>query len=113
LSPKAFKDAFKEAVNRLRHGNIVALFPEGEISKDCNLGNFKRGFELIEGSLWDGVVVAFYIDGMQGSIFAKCNDGRKKPLFRREVKVCFFEALPKEVSAKELKEILERKRKTC
>jgi acyl-[acyl-carrier-protein]-phospholipid O-acyltransferase/long-chain-fatty-acid--[acyl-carrier-protein] ligase len=113
LSPKAFKDAFKEAVKRLQKGNVVALFPEGEITKTCDLGTFKRGFELIEASSWEGELVPFYIDGMQGSVFAKCNDGRKKPLFKREVKVCFFEPLSKETSASELKQLIQQKRRTC
>ena len=48
LSPRAFKDAFKEAHARLKDGRIVGIFPEGSISKDGNLQDFHRGFELIQ-----------------------------------------------------------------
>ncbi len=110
LSPKAFKDAFKEAVRRLQRGNIVALFPEGEITKNCRMGEFKKGFELIEASAWEGVIVPFYIDGMQGSIFAKCSDGSPRPWPRREVRVCFFESVSKNITAEELKKTIERRK---
>ena len=109
LSPRGFKDAMKEAIQRLQNKNIVALFPEGQITKDCKLGKFHRGFELIEASDWDGVIVPFYIDGMQGSIFAKCNDGRKKSFLRREVKVTFYKPLKKDIKAEELQQFLKEK----
>jgi acyl-[acyl-carrier-protein]-phospholipid O-acyltransferase/long-chain-fatty-acid--[acyl-carrier-protein] ligase len=110
LSPKAFKDAIKEAANRLKKGNIVALFPEGGITTDCKIQKFKRGFELIEEFNFDGVIIPFYLDGMQGSVFAKCNDGRRKPLFKREVKVCFLKPIKKDIKADELQSIIEENR---
>ena len=113
LSPRGFKDAMKEAVKRLQKGNIVAIFPEGEITRTCKMGTFHKGFELIDSFGWDGVLVPFYIDGMQGSIFARCSDGRKKPLLRREVHVCFFEPLSKDITAEELQKIIEERRKEC
>ncbi len=106
LSPRGFKDAIKEAIQRLKNKNIIALFPEGGITKNCQLGTFHRGFELINASKWEGDVIPFYIDGMQGSIFAKCSDGRKKPLFRREVKVNFYKPVTKSIKAQELEQFL-------
>jgi 1-acyl-sn-glycerol-3-phosphate acyltransferase len=91
----------------------VAIFPEGEITRTCHLGTFHKGFELIDSYEWEGVLVPFYIDGMQGSLFARCSDGRPKPLFRREVRVCFFSAQSKSIKAKELQEFIEREKKKC
>ncbi len=114
LSPKAFKDAIMDAVARLRRGHIVALFPEGEITRNCEMGTFRKGFELIEEFEWEGVVVPFYIDGMQGSIFARCDDGRTVGILRRrEVTVCFFELVEKHIKAEQLENLIKRKRTSC
>ena len=113
LSPRGFKDAMKEAVKRLQKGNIVAIFPEGEITRNCEINSFRKGFELLDGFEWKGVLVPFYIEGMQGSLFARCDDGRKKPLLRREVHVCFFTPQPKEITAKELEQLIKRERYKC
>jgi acyl-[acyl-carrier-protein]-phospholipid O-acyltransferase/long-chain-fatty-acid--[acyl-carrier-protein] ligase len=109
VSPKASKDALKEAYNRLKMGRIVAIFPEGEISKDSKLSKFHRGYELIKKD-YDGCIVAFYIDGMAGSIFSRT----KKPKFfkRRKVTLYFSKPLPKDIKADELKEIVEHLKDT-
>ncbi len=112
LSQKAFRDAMKEAAKRLQNGSVVALFPEGEITKDCTMHPFKKGFEFLEEFEWSGDVVAFYIDGMQGSLFAKCKDG-KKPLLRRKVKVCFFRPLQKGVKATTLYNYIIQENQSC
>jgi acyl-[acyl-carrier-protein]-phospholipid O-acyltransferase / long-chain-fatty-acid--[acyl-carrier-protein] ligase len=99
LSPKAFKDAIKEASLRLKDGRIVAIFPEGEIAKSTKLGTFQKGFELID-SNYDGVIVPFFIDGLYGSLFAKNKkpNQHKKLFSRRVVKVTF--AMPLQTNAK-------------
>ena len=106
LSPKGFKDAFRNALKRLKKKEIVALFPEGKITTTCKLEKIKKGFEIIEALGWEGVVVPFYIDGMQGSLFAKC--GKKRRLFqRRVVRVVFLPPQPKNLSAKSLEKLLQ------
>lgn len=113
LSPRGFKDAMKEAVSRLQKGNIVAIFPEGEITRNCEMNPFHKGFELIDAYEWEGVLVPFYIEGMQGSIFARCSDGRKRSFFRREVRVCFFTPQPKNITAEELEKFIKKERYKC
>ncbi|MFT7004753.1 MAG: acyl-[acyl-carrier-protein]-phospholipid O-acyltransferase [Sulfurimonas sp.] len=103
VSPKASKDAFAQASVRLKHGKIVALFPEGQISTDGKTGNFYRGYELIS-SDYDGKIITFFIDGMNGSLFSKT---RKLNLFRqRKVTVYFSKPISKETKAEELREIV-------
>lgn len=103
LSPKAFKDAFKDASLRLKHAKIVAIFPEGAISKNNKIGNFQKGFELIEKD-YDGDIVPFFIDGMFGSLFAKNKkpNQHKKLFLRRKVKIVFGDLLPRDTKADEL-----------
>ncbi|MBU1216134.1 MFS transporter [bacterium] len=108
VSAKASKDAFKEAYRRLQHNKMVALYPEGGISQDGTLGTFYRGYELIPQN-YDGVIVPFYIDGVFGSIFSKYKKKNSKKFFkRREITVHFGEALPKEMKAQELHDIISK-----
>jgi acyl-[acyl-carrier-protein]-phospholipid O-acyltransferase/long-chain-fatty-acid--[acyl-carrier-protein] ligase len=108
ISARSFRDAFTEAKKRLQEGHIVGIFPEGGISKDGKLGEFKRGYELI-GSDYDGVIIPFYIDsGIFGSIFSKYKpkDGKLNPFKRRVVTIYFGKAVPKETRSQELREII-------
>ncbi|MBU0720105.1 MFS transporter [bacterium] len=106
VSSKAAKDAFREASNRLKHGKNVALFPEGEISEDGEIGEFHRGFELIPQN-YDGVVVPYYIDGVFGSVFSRFKPKNKKRFFkRREITVYFAEPVSKDIKAQELRKII-------
>ena len=106
LSPRAFKDAFKEAYKRLKMGRVVAIFPEGGITRVRELGNFKRGYELIPKD-YDGVIIPFFIDGLFGSVFAKYKPTNSTfSLKRREVYLYFGEALDKHTTASELRDVV-------
>ena len=108
LSPKASKDAFKEAHKRLDSGKMVAIYPEGGISKDGELGKFYRGYEMIPQN-YDGVIVPFYIDGIFGSMFSTHKPHNKKSFFkRRDIKVYFEKPVSKNIKADELKEIIQK-----
>jgi len=107
VSPKASKDAFREASKRLQNGKIVAIYPEGEITKNGELGKFYKGYELIPTD-YDGVIVPFFIDGLYGSLFSKYKGKTKKSFFRRrEVKIYFGEPISKETTSDELKKIIQ------
>jgi len=69
LSSRASKDAFKEAHTRLIDGKMVAIYPEGGITKDGELGKFYRGYEIIPQN-YDGVIVPFYIEGVLQGILS-------------------------------------------
>jgi acyl-[acyl-carrier-protein]-phospholipid O-acyltransferase/long-chain-fatty-acid--[acyl-carrier-protein] ligase len=108
VSPKASKDAFGEAHQRLLHGEIVGLYPEGEITKDGKLGKFYRGYELIPTD-YEGVIIPYFIDGIFGSSFSRYKGNGKRNLFkRREIKVYFGKAISKETKTDELKEIIQK-----
>jgi len=108
LSPRASKDAFKEAHKRLTNGKMVAIYPEGGISRDGELGKFYRGYEMIPQN-YDGVIIPFYIDGVFGSMFSKHKPHKKKSFFkRRNIKVHFAKPVPKDTDAGELKDIIQQ-----
>ena len=107
VSPKASKDAFKEAHQRLLQGRIVGLFPEGEITKDGSLSTFHRGYELIQ-SDYDGVIIPFFIDGVFGSSFSKYKPKMGKSfLKRRRIRVYFGEPISKDTTADALEKIIQ------
>jgi len=107
VSPRASKDAFKEAHTRLTEGKMVAIYPEGEISKDGELGRFYRGYEMIPQN-YDGVIIPFYIDGVFGSMFSKHKPRSKKSFFkRRKIKVYFDKPISKDTNAEKLKSIIQ------
>ncbi|MHC3994382.1 1-acyl-sn-glycerol-3-phosphate acyltransferase [Thiomicrolovo sp. ZZH C-3] len=101
VSPKASKQAFKEAVSALNAGEAVAIFPEGGISRHCEIEKFYRGFEIIASQSHRGEIVPFYIDGMCGSRWSytrKTHAGGRRGL-RRPVTVVFGAPMPLASSA--------------
>ncbi|MEA2099610.1 MAG: MFS transporter [Campylobacterota bacterium] len=112
VSARASKDAFGEVHKRLLDDKVVALYPEGSISKDGELGKFYKGYEMIPTN-YDGIIIPFYIDGIFGSRFSKHKPKTKKRFYkRREIKVYFDEPLSKETKTDELKEkIIQMKEK--
>lgn len=106
LSPRAAKDAFKIAHRRLSSGEMVAIFPEGKISNDGEIGDFYRGYEIMPKD-YDGVLVCAYIAGMEGSLVARYRPKRRINLFkRREVHVYFSEPFSLETTHDEAQKIV-------
>ncbi|MBX7104024.1 MAG: AMP-binding protein [Gemmataceae bacterium] len=66
--PKGFRQAMQAAVDLLKQGEIVALFPEGYPTRCGTMMKFRRGFEQIARDA-DVPVIPACIDGMWGSRF--------------------------------------------
>ena len=62
-------DGLRRAIRALRAGEVVALFPEGQISRTGQLMPLMRGFEVVARRAGVPVVPAF-IDGVWGSVFS-------------------------------------------
>ena len=109
VSAKAAKDAFKQVKERLAHHELVTLFPEGGINRGTELQKFQRGFELATKGQ-DGVIVPAYIDGLEGSIFARSKKWHvpKRSWLRRKVTIIFGEPMPMSTTAEELKEAVQK-----
>ncbi len=69
ISPKHAKDTVKEAAALVGKGEIVCIFPEGELSRTGMLLRLKRGYELIARAA-KCPVVPVWLDQLWGSIFS-------------------------------------------
>ncbi|HEY1476074.1 MAG TPA: AMP-binding protein [Chthoniobacterales bacterium] len=63
------KEAVRAAADRIRSGEIVCIFPEGELSRTGTLLKLRKGFELIV-RLAECEIVPVWLDGLWGSIFS-------------------------------------------
>ncbi|GHS87741.1 acyl-[ACP]--phospholipid O-acyltransferase [Campylobacterota bacterium] len=101
----ASRSAIESIRLRLQNGEVVALFPEGVISYNGQIGKFERGFELaIEGL--NIPIVPFYLRGLWGSAFSRADDYYKqlrKTNGTREIVVAFGEALSPTLKANDVK----------
>ena len=95
ISATRAKDAIRAVAAALKEGEIVCLFPEGQITRHGMVNELLKGFELMARQ-GDAQVVPVYLDGLYGSIFSfqggKFFTKRPKHL-RYPVEVHFGEAL--------------------
>lgn len=105
ISPAANKAAIRAVTEALAAGECVAVFPEGAITRNGQLGVFKRGFELAARGT-GCAIVPFYLRGLWGSLFSFATPRlRETSKLRRvrDVTVCFGPVLPGEASAATVK----------
>jgi acyl-[acyl-carrier-protein]-phospholipid O-acyltransferase/long-chain-fatty-acid--[acyl-carrier-protein] ligase len=69
ITSRKAKDAMREAAAKIRAGEIVCLFPEGELSRIGSLLRLRRGYEIIARQA-DAPVVPVWLDRLWGSIFS-------------------------------------------
>ena len=97
-----------EAVSRLLDaGEVVCLFPEGTISRNGQLSEFKRGFERAARAAGSGVILPFYLRGLWGSRFSFASEKLKASRREgrmRDVLVAFGQPLPRDAGAEQVKQ---------
>jgi 1-acyl-sn-glycerol-3-phosphate acyltransferase len=72
--PKAYDAAFDHAVNVLKNGDLLAIFPEGGITKDGNLQTFKGGImKILERQ--PAPVIPMALTNLWGSFFSRVEKG--------------------------------------
>ena len=101
ISPHGSKDAIDEIHHALKDGEIVALFPEGRLSRNGQIGHFNSGFEkaLQESG---AMVIPFYLLGLWGTASSHATD-RYKRISRhryRRVSISFGSPLTDSVNNK-------------
>ncbi len=106
ISGASSRGAIAQIRERLDNGEVVALFPEGSISYNGQLGTFKKGFELaIRES--DHPIIPFYLHGLWGSTFSRADEHYKiisKGASKREISVTFGQPLTANATALQVKQ---------
>ncbi|MEA3277107.1 MAG: acyl-[ACP]--phospholipid O-acyltransferase [Pseudomonadota bacterium] len=96
ISGSQSKQALETIADLLNEGEVVCLFPEGAISRNGQLGEFKKGFEHAATHVQEGVILPFYLRGLWGSglSFASAKLKENRGGYRaRDVVVAFGETL--------------------
>lgn len=94
--PKPMLRALKKAGEMLDQGDLVCIFPEGQITRTGLLGPFQRGFQRIVTGR-DVPIIPVALDRVWGSIFSKAGGRFVTKMPRRlpyPVTVAFGEPLP-------------------
>ena len=105
ISSRGVKDAAHKVKTLLDAGEVVCLFPEGSISRNGQLGEFKKGFEYMADGA-NAVIVPFYLQGMWGSRLSRSSQKfqRAKKVYKREVIISFGEEMPVHAKAIDVKQ---------
>ena len=108
ISGAGSKDSLKTISDCLNNGDAVCIFPEGKISRNGHIGEFKKGYELVlEMVDVDVAVIPFYLQGLWGTIFARSNEYYVKNIDTYfEVSCTFGKPLHKNVDIVSLKKYI-------
>ncbi|WP_422926983.1 1-acyl-sn-glycerol-3-phosphate acyltransferase [Singulisphaera sp. PoT] len=68
--PSALRTSIKATRDALERGEVVALFPEAQLTRNGLLGPFYRGIEVIIDGKEQIPVVPVYLDNLWGSVFS-------------------------------------------
>lgn len=99
ISSTSSKSSINQIAKELDEGNVVVLFPEGTITRNGHLGEFKKGFELIlKQTTKDVNVHVFYIRGLWESMFSRANKKFIESYRTNIVTVSFSQKIPKELA---------------
>ncbi len=69
ISPTRAKDAIRTTAEAVKNGDLVCIFPEGQLTRTGMLNELKKGFELIVRQA-KAPIVPVYMDALWGSIFS-------------------------------------------
>ena len=69
ITSRRAKDAMRAAAEAIRAGDVVCLFPEGQLTRSGTLLRLHRGYEIIARQA-DAPVVPVWLDQLWGSIFS-------------------------------------------
>ena len=97
ISNASSKSTLKIIAKELDEGNMVVLFPEGAITRNGHMGEFKKGFEkILELTTTDVKVISFYIRGLWESMFSRASKKFKNSSKTNCVTVSFSKVMNKE-----------------
>ena len=103
ISNRGSKNALSKVTEALNKGQIVALFPEGHISRNGHLDEFKSGFEVATKDVTgDAVIIPFYLRGLWEDNFSYASK-KLKSSKRKDISVSFGKPMDIRSTASEVK----------
>lgn len=112
--PEIFENAFKDIKRCLDEGEIVCFFPEGFITSDGEVAQFKPGLERIIKENPNVDIIPVFLEGMWGSYFSRFGGKAMAKPFRRfwsKISVHIGHTIkPKDVKLDELRETVRQLR---
>src|SRR4051812_40751261 len=69
ISPTRARESLRTAIEALKAGEVVCIFPEGELSRSGILLRLHRGYELVARAA-EAPVVPVWLDQLWGSVFS-------------------------------------------
>lgn len=117
ICSEGLKLAMEASEYQLKQGEMVAIFPEGFITKDGNLLPFKDGITRLGRIVPELNLYPVAISGMWGSWFSRHKNGKamngfpKRRAFRTKIKVSVGKPIPgPEIIASNVQDIIEKLR---
>lgn len=106
-SNAASRKSLETIAKCLDNGEVVCLFPEGAISRNGHLAEFKKGYEHACGLVNNDIkIIPFYLHGLWGSRFSRSSERLKRTSshgITRNLSVAFGTPLDKGTNADLLK----------
>ncbi|NPA73888.1 MAG: acyl-[ACP]--phospholipid O-acyltransferase [Epsilonproteobacteria bacterium] len=104
ISSRGSKGALSEVAKALNNGETVAIFPEGHISRNGHLDEFRNGFERAAKDVEENaaVIVPFYLRGLWEDNFSYASK-KLKNSSTKEISVSFSKPMSIHSTASEVK----------
>ena len=102
ISTRGGKNALSLVTDALNSGDSVALFPEGNLTRNGQLGRFQKGFELATANVQNAIIVPFYIRGLWESSFSYASD-KMRARNQKDISINFGTPLDIATSATEVR----------
>jgi acyl-[acyl-carrier-protein]-phospholipid O-acyltransferase/long-chain-fatty-acid--[acyl-carrier-protein] ligase len=107
--PREMIHSLREATEALRNGELLCIFPEGQMTRIGQMLPFRRGMERIMKGV-DAPIIPMNIDGIWGSIFSFSGGRFFWKLPRRipyPVRVTFGKPMPPSTTAQEVRQAVQ------
>lgn len=102
ISTTGSKTSLDNIRSALDNGDVVAIFPEGFLSRNGQLGSFHPGFEKAATGL-DITVIPFYLRGLWGSMTSLAPKRQRVRANLRDISITYGEAVDPNIQAATLK----------
>jgi acyl-[acyl-carrier-protein]-phospholipid O-acyltransferase/long-chain-fatty-acid--[acyl-carrier-protein] ligase len=103
--PKVILQAFREAGRALDNGDLVCIFPEGQLTRTGMMAPFQRGLQrVVKGR--STPIIPVHLDRLSGSIFSPANPRRFPERIPYPMTVSFGRPLPPDASLFDMRQAI-------